>query len=797
MKSILQIFFILFFSHSCFAQNTTVSGTIKDKADTHVAYANIIFKAKNNTESIFGTLTDENGNFSIEVPKQNYDFEVSVIGLPPTISLLDLTSAKSKTNLGVIIINTDVALDEVVVTSNDSNYKIELDKKVYNVSKDLSVTGGSLIDVMQNVPSVQVEVDGQISIRGNGSVRILIDGRISGLTDTASLLRTIPAASIDRVEVITNPSSKYSAEGSGGIINIVLKKGKKKRLSSSFEIFSGVRLNSGINININKANENYSWYLNTGLGYSEPKATGEIELTNFESFPSESFQTSERILKQFYVLNNLGGEYKFNAKHSVSADFTYRLADLNTINSITYEDYNNDNLFATSKRLDSEAFKNNFFQIAGDYKVNLNDRGSQLKLSALTQSSLEDGNSAILEETTFPQAEIDANDAIDNNIKDKRFTVAIDYVHILKNKSQLEFGSRSRFTNIDNNFVINRLEDGITTTIPEFTDETNYSENVTSFYGQYAKSLKKFKFQIGIRTETTNIDITSNNNTEKVNIRYTDVFPSSFLDYQFNDDNSIRFSMSRRIQRPRRDAIVPFSSFSDPRNIFSGNPEVNPSYVILTELAFESKFSNKFTIVPTLFFRRTKQDMDFFIQKENISINGNIEEVFVTRTVNIGTDKTYGLELGFIYKPIHWFNIYNEVTLNGYQQRGSFENTNFDINGLAFSGRLHLDFKVSNSFMFQFQNRFRGANNRGQLARKSLYRLDFGMSQSLFSDNASLSINFKDIFDSWEWNIRTRGENFEQEIRSQVRVPQLNVSFIYRLNQKRYKGKKGQQYDRL
>ncbi|MDE3741113.1 TonB-dependent receptor domain-containing protein [Maribacter polysaccharolyticus] len=797
MKSIFQLFYILCFSHSILAQNTTVTGTIKDKAYVPVPYVNVILIAKVNPETIFGTLTDENGNFSIEVPKQVYNFEVSVIGFPSTITSLDLASSKSKKNLGDIIINTEVSLDEVVVTSNDSNYKIELDKKVYNVSKDLSVSGGSLIDVMQNVPSVQVEVDGKMSIRGNGSVHILIDGRISGLTDTALLLRTIPAASIDKVEVITNPSSKYSAEGSGGIINIILKKGKKKRLSSSFEIFSGVRLNSGVNVNINKADENYSWYINSGLGYSEPKATGEIALSDFESFPSESFQNSEKILKQFYVLNNLGGEYKFNSKHSVTADFTYRLANLNTINSIAYEDYDNNSLYGTSERFDSEEFNNNFFQIASEYKLNLNERGSLLKLSALTQSSIEDGNSTIVEENTFPQVEIYANDAIDNDIDDKRFTVAIDYVHILKNKSQLEFGSRGRFTNIDNDYVGNRLEDDITTIIPEFSDETNYSENVTAFYGQYAKSFKKFKFQIGLRTETTNIDITSNNNTKKISRNYTNAFPSSFLNYQFNDDKSLRFSISRRIQRPRRYDIVPFSSFSDSRNIFVGNPEVNPSYVILTELAFESKFSNKFTLAPTLFFRRTNQDMDYFIQKENISINGNIEEVFVTRTVNIGTDNSYGLELGFIYKPINWFSIYNEVTLNGYEQRGSYETTNFDTNGFAFSGRLHLDFKVTNSFKFQFQNRFRGANNRGQLSRKALYRLDFGMSQNLLNDNASLSINIKDIFDSWEWNIKTRGENFKQNIKSQVRVPQLNVSFIYRWNQKRYQGKKGQQYDRL
>tara|TARA_R110002153_G_scaffold168123_4_gene320852 strand:+ start:118 stop:2511 length:2394 start_codon:yes stop_codon:yes gene_type:complete len=797
MKSSIQLFLIFCFSNSIFAQNTTVSGTIKDKTAVPVAYANVIFKVKDNPQTIFGTLADENGNFSIDVPKRVYNFEVSVIGLLPTSSLLDLTNSKSKKNLGDIIINTDVALDEVVLTADTPNYKIELDKKVYNVSKDLSVSGGSLIDVMQNVPSVQVEVDGKMSIRGNGSVRILIDGRISGLTGTASLLRTIPAASIDKVEVITNPSSKYSAEGSGGIINIVLKKGKKKRLSTSFEVFSGMRLNSGTNININKANENYSWYINTGLGYSEPKATGSIALTNFETSPSESFRTSEQILKQFYALKNLGGDYKFNSKHSVSADFTYRLANLNTITSIGYEDYDDNSSFATSERFDSEKFKNNFFQVTSEYKIKLNDSGSELKLSALTQSSTENGNSTILEKTTFPHSGIDANDLIENNIKDKRFTVALDYVHILKNKSQLEFGARSRFTNIENDYAVVRIENNISTTINEFTDKTNYDENVTAFYGQYAKSFKKIKFQIGVRTETTNIDITSNYNTEKVTRNYTDLFPSSFLNYQFNDDNSIRFSISRRIQRPRRDAIVPFSSFSDARNISVGNPELNPSYVMLTELAFESKVSNVFSIVPALFFRKTNQVMDYFIQKENISINGTTEEVFVRRIVNIGDDRTYGLELGFSYKPLNWFSVYSDITLNGYSQNGSYEATDFDVNGLAFGGRLHLDFRLSDSFKFQFQNRFRGADNRGQFSRKALYRLDFGMSQSLFKNNASLSINFKDIFDSWEWNIKTRGENFKQDIKSQVRVPQLNVSFIYRWNQKRYQGKKGQQYDRL
>jgi len=293
-------FFILLTTFSYikgYSQNTTVTGKIKDQTGNAVAFAHVIFTDANDAQKMFGCLTNENGNFEIEIPNLQYNLEVSVIGLKSTIKKIDLRSAKNKKDIGEIIIDVSVNLEEVVITANISAYKIELDKKVYTVTKDIANNGGSLVDVMENVPSVQVEVDGNISIRGNGNVRILIDGKINGLTNITSLLKTIPAGSIDKIEVITNPSSKYSSEGAGGIINVVLKKGKKKRLSSSVEVFSGIRLNSGANFNINKANEKYSWYVNSGLGYSEPKATNKVHVEYLTPIPSEYFQDAEIILK--------------------------------------------------------------------------------------------------------------------------------------------------------------------------------------------------------------------------------------------------------------------------------------------------------------------------------------------------------------------------------------------------------------------------------------------------------------------------------------------------------------------
>lgn len=797
MKKYIIILLSIFFYIKGHSQNTTVTGTIIDQYRNTVAYANIIFTDINDAKKAFGILGNEDGSFTIEIPKLQYNLEISIVGLQSTLTKIDLRLAKSNKNIGNIIINTTISLDEVVVKSTKSAYKIELDKKVYAVTKDIVNNGGSLVDVMENVPSVQVEVDGNVSIRGNGNVRILIDGKISGLTNTTSLLKTIPVGSIDKIEVITNPSSKYSAEGAGGIINVVLKKGKKKRLSSSIEVFSGIRLNSGTNFNINKGNEKYSWYLNSGLGYSEPKATNKVHVENFTPMPSEYFQNAEIILKQFYFTNNIGGQLLLNKNNTISTDITYRIANLNNTNSIEYQDFENSNLLAISTRLDDEKNKNNFFQISSEYKLKLNERGSQLKISLLTQSSSEKGVSTILESNIIPVQSTLVNDLIINNIDDNRYNFAIDYVNTGKNNSQFELGFRNRNTSIKNNFSVERTDNNISTVIPEFTDQTTYKENIIAFYSQYAKSYKKFKFQIGLRTETTGIDILSNNNIDTTSKNYTDVFPSSFFDYQFNDNNSLRLSFSRRIQRPRRNTITPFNSFSDSRNIFAGNPEINPSYVVLAELGYQTKINNKLSITPTLFYRNTQDVMHYLVQNEEITFNGIPQDVFVTRTVNIGNNNSLGLEISTSYKPYNWFIIYNELTVTDFKQTGNVNGIDYNSAGVFLYGRLHLNFILSKSIKFQIQHRFANGRKRGQIESNGIYRMDLGLSKSLFKDKASLTINMKDIFDTWEWHIQKQGDNFVQNIDRQVRTPQFNVSFIYRFNQKRYKGKKGRQYDRI
>ncbi|WP_291865102.1 outer membrane beta-barrel protein [Maribacter sp.] len=782
MKAYIILLLSILCYSSGYSQSVTVTGKIKDQSGNAAAFSNIVFTDVLDAKKVFGCLSNEDGSFEIEIPNLLYNLKVSVIGLKSAFRKIDLRSVKNKKDIGEIIIDVNINLKEVIITANTSAHKIELDKKTYTVTKDIANNGGSLIDVMENVPSVQVNINGSISIRGSGNIQILIDGKISDLTDATALLKTIPAGSIDKIEVITNPSSKYSSEGSGGIINVILKKGKEKKLSSSIELFSGVRLNSGTNLSINKGNEKYSWYVNSGLGYSEPKRTGKVSVEYLTPVPTNYLQNDTSLLKQFYFSNTMGGQLSLNDKSTISSDVTYRSSNFNNTNTIAYQDFERSNLSATSKRIDDEKNKNSFYKISSEYKLKLNERGSQLKIGLMKQSSTEKGQSSILESNSIPISSISSNDFISNDVIDNRYNFDIDYSHTRKDNSQIELGFRIRNANIRNNFSVERTIDNSSALIPEFTDRTTYKENVIAIYSQYAKSYKKFKFQVGLRSETTNIEMFSNNNTEKTSKNYTDVFPSSFFDYEFNDTNSLRLSLSRRIRRPNRNAITSFNSFSDSRNIFAGNPSINPSYVILAELGYQSKISSNLSITPTIFYRNTKDVMHYFVQNEEITFNGILKEVFVTKTINVGDNNALGLELNTSYAPFNWLKMYNELTISGFKQSGKVNGIDYNSKGVFIYGKFNMNFTISKSIKFQMQHWFANGRKRGQIDSNGIYRMDLGLSKSLFKDNASLTLNMKDIFDTWEWHTVKEGDNFVQINDTQMRTPQFNVSFIYRFN---------------
>jgi hypothetical protein len=287
------------------------------------------------------------------------------------------------------------------------------------------------------------------------------------------------------------------------------------------------------------------------------------------------------------------------------------------------------------------------------------------------------------------------------------------------------------------------------------------------------------------------------NNQNSSSRSYTNLFPSSFLTYHLNNESSWRLSISRRIQRPRRDHILPFNSFSDSRNIVIGNPEINPSFVRLAEIGYQTRINSRLSITPTLFIRSTREMIQYFVQEKDVLINGLSQEVFVARPENVGDNQSVGFEVNISYLPFQWLRLYNETRITSFKQEGRVFGKSYNSKGTYVYGRLNMSYILSESLKFQIQHRYVSRRKRGQIDTDGIYRMDLGLSMTMFHDNATLSLSMKDIFDTWEWHVTRSGDGFVQEIDNQVRTPQFSASFIYLFNQQKYTGNKGRQYDRI
>ncbi|WP_338356176.1 outer membrane beta-barrel protein [Yeosuana marina] len=783
------------------AQDVEVSGKVIDNTGKEIPFASVVFTNQKDSEQVYGVIGDENGSFVILLRKELYKMEVSTIGINPIVINLDLTQTSKHKDLGNIVVKSQIELDEVVVKTNKDSYRISLDKKVYDVSNDILAKGGSLIDLMQNIPSVLVEPNGSFSIRGSQNIQILLDGRPSGFTDSATLLRSFPASSIDKIEVITNPSSRYIANGTGGIINIILKKGRKEKWNGSVELFSGYRLNSGVNINLNNGNEESSWYLNAGLGNSEPKGDDTITTENFSSSPSKSVQNSERTQKLPYILMNIGGTSKITTKSKLSGSAIYRYVDTYNLGQINYNDYNTEALISQFNRIENRDGINTFYQGNLGYDLNFKKDANLLKLGFSFERNKTEERAKIEEIQSFPITSAEQIDMSQNDLVIDKYLLSSDYTYPINQTSRFSLGYLSSITTVANNFSVETFEFGTQegTLIPDLTDQTVYDENIQGFYGQYEREFGKFSLQIGIRTEITDIRIKSLKENSIKEKNYTDWFPSTLLRYQLKKNiKDLQLSLSRRINRPGGQIAAPFTTFTDRRNIFVGNPDLDPSYVIISELTYLNKISEKLSLTPTLYYRKTFQEMEFFVEKQEITFGNSVNEVFISTIANIGDYTAYGTELGISYKPFNWLSTYSELTFNGFKQIGTYKGASFDGEGLLIYGRTNIDLLLFDSLKLSTLNNYRGPIKTGQYKRKGIYSLNIGISKQLFKNQGSISLNIVDVFNSNIRRITTFGSDFERELKLQNRVRQINLAISYRFNNfNENKARKGRQFDKV
>ncbi|WP_288448271.1 TonB-dependent receptor [uncultured Chryseobacterium sp.] len=790
-----------------FAQEKAgVSGTIVNKKNQPVPYASVTFSNKANKTLSDAVLTDEKGQYKLQLMPGDYDITVEAIDYKKSVVSKNIAAAG---NIGALSIEAEPTstadgktneIQGVVITAAATKpYKVELDKKTYDPSQDIVSKGGNLQDVLTNVPSVSVDTDGTVSMRGSSNVKFLINGKPSallGIDDGANALQSIPADQIDRIEVITNPSSKFEASGTAGILNIILKKNKKTGFNGSVTGTLGYLPQTALNTNLSWRKGKFTWFLNGGGSYRESKNTSRNDAWFNSGINRETHNESISKNKNDSYNASAGLTYDISDKTSVNASGTVRTFDSDNSGNISYFDnpFSGGTIFRQRKSIgtgNNLAFQGDF---GLDHKFDDNGQNLSVSLSLQRNRSNNDNN---INDTT--EGIFQLQDLVSQNTVNKSVIAKADYELPLGENSKLEAGYR---LDTNNNDYSNQVMQSTVTApalayLGKYSYDATYKEMFNAFYVQFKSKIGKLGYQIGLRDELSKVDINYlNRDGETVNKskNYNNLFPSVFLSYEIAKDNQFLVNYSRRIDRPRSFFLIPNPNYSDNQNLFDGNIDLNPSYVDSYEIGY-SISKKSFTINPTVYYRHSTDDVKMLVYDLDVAYNdanGDPQTLttFHTKPINLGTDDRYGLDLNFNWDATKWLKFLGNVDLFGYKTTGVYfdpsimdKPTSFEGKGFSTRARLTSTFKIDKTLNFQLQGFYRGGQKTASIDRRDMYALNFGASKTIWNGNGTISFNIQDIFNTRSMRSTAYGPNYTRDSYMQWQPRQFALSFTYRFKQ--------------
>ncbi|WP_298757337.1 TonB-dependent receptor [uncultured Psychroserpens sp.] len=784
---LLSLIFILFVSVIGLAQNeVTISGTVIDAEDkAPLEYATVSFFSKTENKIITGGITDNKGIFKIEVPSGTYN--VSVEYLSYKTKTYEDRTLSSDMNLGTVSLALNLeALDAVEVVAEKTTVEIKLDKKIYNVGRDLTVRGGTVSDVLDNVPSVSVDVEGNVALRGNENVRILINGKPSGLVglNSTDALRQLPAESIERVEVITSPSARYDAEGTAGILNIILRRSKLQGLNGAVTLNAGDPTQAGASGNINYRTGDFNFFNTSGYRYRESpgNATTKTEFFNDDdpnTFFNE-FRTFDRKSRGFNT--NVGVEWYVNETSSITASFLYRDSDQNNDNSNVIREFDsNRNLINESIRLDPEEETD----ITRQYSFNYDKQFGGDSQHRLTFDFQYEDNGEV--EQSLIAQDGDAAERVRTAETQDEVLLQMDYTRPIGEQSNFEFGYRGTFEELDTDYTLEFNENG---TFVLDTDQSNnlvFRQYVNAVYSQFGSKIKdKFSYLLGLRMESTRITIDQVTTGSLDRKNYTGFFPTVNLGYEISEKQSITLGYNRRIRRPRSRFINTFPSRSSATNLFQGNPDLDPSYSNTVDLGYLNRFG-KITLNSSIYYTRATDVFTFVsLDTGDTAIVGGTEVPIIRRSpVNLATNDRYGFEFTLTYRPSKKWNVNGNLNLFKSITEGFFEGTDFGAENFSWFARINNKYTLPGSIDWQTRLFYRGPSEDAQTVREGIFSMDLAFSKDLLKDKASLAVNVSDLFNSRKRKFTSTTPTFIADGEFQFRQRSLNVTFTYRFNQQK------------
>lgn len=781
-------------------KNGIITGTILDgNLNEPLPYVNIVIRDLNN-KIITGGLTKEDGTFYMEnIPEGKTKVSIEYLGYKTVSREIEITKATKRIDFGTIkIFEEATSLGEVEITAEVSTIQQKVDRKVINVGKDLTTTGPTASDIMNNLPSVSVDQQsGAISLRGNQNVRVMVDGKLSNIP-AAQLLKQIPSTSIKSIELITNPSAKYNPEGMSGIINIVLHKNVKLGFNGSINMGLNVDENAKFNssVDLNYRNGKINIYGNYGNNIAKNANRGNILRIddNSQQFFGGLSNTKNHLYK-------VGVDYYINDKNTLSFFTNQNTFDskTNSETSVLFYDDEAANQYQT--------FKNTNDNISGQYNLNYKldfaKDGHNVELEVDYNDFEQD------EDANFYNFGANALSPTRNDLvgtERNRTTINLDYVNPLSEKAKLELGLQARLFETNINFASTGLsfnESGMLRQTPSTTFD--YERNIFSAYATYGKKFEKFTYQIGLRAETVEVnanaletEIETNETTPNpFKNDYFEVYPSLFLTYSPSEKNSYQLSYSRRIDRPGIGQINPIREWSTPLISQFGNPNLLPQFTNSIEANY-TRVVKGGSITGGVFYRIIEDEINtaVFVDQTDLS------RLILTND-NFDNTSAFGVELSSNYRPTKWWSINASFDLFSQTQTGITERINvplenatiddiirseIEVDNVAWNFRAFNNFSISKTLSFSLFGLYRGKSKGIQFESTPMYFVNIGARQSFAKGKGSISINYNDIFNTMEFGFE--GDNpFRQTGRFTWENQNIFLGLNYRFGGGKYRAK--------
>ena len=826
---------------------------VDDQSGQGLEFATVSIFRKKDDSVAGGGLTEADGSFSLEARGGMLYAVIDFLGYESlTIDPLPLEKGVPVAKLGEIKLSpASINLDNVEITAERSETTFSLDKKVFTVGKDLANRGGSAEDILDNVPSVTVDIEGVVSLRGSEGVQILIDGKPSGLVGNGnSGLKNIPSNLISKVEVITNPSARYEAEGTAGIINIVLKKDQGHGFNGSIDVLGGVPAEAGITANLNYRKGPLNWFVNGGYNYRTGPGGGyslqdRILQQNGEPLRQLTFLDRQINREGYNASFRFGADYFLSEKEQITAAFIYSYSDRDSNSDLLYEDYSDEleplglaplweddstedfldpdevlaqlpvaTNFLSSIRTDNEREFGGNQEYSLNYRKEFSSREHQLNITAQHRTKDETEDNVFREVITDNLTEEDntLDQVALNEETESNWTLQADYVNPISKDHKWETGVRGTFRDITTDFIVQeKINDTEFQVIPGFQNIFNYDENILAGYFIYGNKKNNLSYQLGLRGEYSDINtlLTSPEGRSENPRNFFSLFPSGHLSYHVSETDAIQLSYSRRVRRPRFWTLNPFYTYQDRRNFFSGNPNLNPQFTDSYELSSIKNWEG-LTLAAALYLRKTSQPTQRILSIDNSDFTT------LRIPINIGVRDDYGLDLSLTYSQLSWlritasadlyqsiqtldreeaidqvFEFYRDVR-SYTSDRSTFDNDfNFNVNEVSnftWNGRITARISAFDSDL-QLRLNHRGSRETTQGFARAITSMDIGWSRDFLpSKNLTLTLSVRDVFNSRARADLVFLDEFFQQGQFQWRARSTRLTASYRINQKKKRG---------